>query len=188
MIAPSTLMFAKTEILILPYAGENNKTLLHILIEEFRSDRWTRFQSAIAFAKSSGNYVELLEAMHGFAERGGIIEMTFGADIFGGEVRGSEYDAINTLLNEFQGSPNVKLYLYHDKKKGRTFHPKIYLFSNEANNVALFILGSSNWSAGGFHDNIEANVIVELDLTVEDQLQSYTKLQSFFSDFWQETE
>jgi HKD family nuclease len=61
------------------------------------------------------------------------------------------------------------MFLYHDKKRSRTFHPKIYLFSNVPNNNALLIIGSSNWSAGGFHDNIEANVIIELDLKDAEQ-------------------
>jgi hypothetical protein len=181
-------MIAKTKILILPYAGVKDKTLLHLLVDEFSDDRWTHFQSATAFAKRSGNYKELLEAMSSFAARGGRIEITFGADIFGADVAGSEYEAIEMLLKEFQAQQNVKLFLYHDKKRGRTFHPKIYLFSNEANNEALFIMGSSNWSAGGFYDNIEADVIVELDLSAAEQMQCFANLQSFFSNFWQQVE
>ena len=162
-------MLTRTELIILPYSGADGRTILHLLIRELTNDRWTRFQSAVAFAKRSGNYRELLESMSTFLNKGGTIEMTFGADVFGSDVRGSELEAIETLLNEFKDHANARMFLYHDKKRSRTFHPKIYLFSNVPNNNALLIIGSSNWSAGGFHDNIEANVIIELDLKDAEQ-------------------
>ena len=179
-------MLTHTELIILPYAGEAGKTILQLLIREFTNDRWTLFQSAVAFAKRSGNYKELLEAMSDFLNKGGRIEMTFGADVFGADVRGSELDAVETLLEEFKGRENAKLFLYHDKKRSRTFHPKIYLFSNVADDSALLILGSSNWSAGGFHDNVEANVVMKLDLKDAEQSECYRNLQTYFSDYWQE--
>jgi HKD family nuclease len=177
-------MLTNTEVIILPYAGESNRTILHLLIDEFSSNRWSLFQSAVAFAKQSGNYEELLDAITEFLEDGGIVEMTFGADVFGRDVKGSEYDAVERLLTEFQDQPNARFFLYHEKGS-RTFHPKIYLFSNLKTQRALLIVGSSNWSAGGFYDNVEANVCVELDLTKADHLSCYEQLQSYFSDYWQ---
>ena len=177
-------MLTNTEVIILPYAGKSDRTILHLLVREFSSDRWTLFQSAIAFAKQSGNYEELLLAIKGFLMNGGRVEMTFGADVFGREVKGSEYEAVEKLLTEFEAQPNAKLFLYHEKGT-RTFHPKIYLFSSVERREALLIVGSSNWSAGGFYDNVEANVCVELNLKKADHLSCYDRLQSYFSDYWQ---
>jgi len=180
-------MLTKTEVLILPYAGENSRTILHLLIDEFSSGRWTLFQSAVAFAKQSGNYEVLMSAIAEFLKQGATVEMTFGADVFGREVKGSEYEAVERLLTEFKDQANAKFFLYHEKGS-RTFHPKVYLFSNAEAQRALLIIGSSNWSAGGFHDNIEANVCVELDLTEADHSSCYERLQSYFSEYWQEPE
>jgi len=110
--------------------------------------------------------------------------MTFGADVFGRDVKGSEYEAIEKLLEDFQDQPNAKFFLYHEKGS-RTFHPKIYLFSNMVTRQALLIVGSSNWSAGGFHDNVEADICVELDLAKADHLSCYQRLQLYFSEYWQ---
>ena len=177
-------MLTNTEVIILPYSGEAKRTILHLLIDEFGSDKWTLFQSAVAFAKTSGNYEELLKAIATFLRSGGRVEMTFGADVFGRDVKGSEYEAIEKLLSEFQNQPNAKFFLYHEKGS-RTFHPKIYLFSNPKTNKALLLVGSSNWSAGGFHDNVEANISVELDLTKADHLSCHQQVQSYFSVYWQ---
>ena len=177
-------MLTNTEVIILPYAGENNRTILHLLLDEFGSNKWTLFQCAVAFAKVSGNYKELLEAITNFLTSGGSVEITFGADVFGRDVKGSEYEAVEQLLSEFQNQPNAKFFLYHEKGS-RTFHPKIYLFSNPKTSKALLLVGSSNWSAGGFHDNVEANVSIELDLTKEDHLSCYKQVQSYFSEYWQ---
>jgi hypothetical protein len=44
-------------------------------------------------------------------------------------------------------------------KKQILFHPKVYLFSNK-NSRAVF-LGSSNFTLNGFHENCEANILIE---------------------------
>lgn len=179
-------MLADIEILILPYAGATGDTLVHRLVAEFNSSKWKEFRAAIAFGKTSGNYTELLDAMVGFMEGGGVVEMTFGADIFGLEVRGTEYDAVETWLTRFKDYPSAKIFLYHDNKPSRTFHPKVYLFANEETHTAMIILGSSNWSAGGFHDNVEANLIVHLDLKKNDNRKLYDDLNRYFVEYWQE--
>jgi HKD family nuclease len=177
-------MLAETEIILIPYSNQDEKSILHILINELSSGKWTKFQAAIAFAKQSGNYDSLLDSLVRFAKAGSSIQITFGADSFGAETRGSDYNAIFPLLTLFKGNPNVRFYLYHEK--GRTFHPKLYLFSNEEKHEALLIIGSSNWSEGGFLGNIEANVLISLDLTQEPHQKHYQSLQTAFLKYWQE--
>lgn len=177
-------MLAETEIILIPYSNQAEKSILHILINELSNGRWTRFQAAVAFARQSGNYDDLLDSLVRFAKARCSIQITFGADSFGAETRGSDYDAIFRLLTLFKGNPNVRFYLYHEK--GRTFHPKLYLFSNEEKHEALLIIGSSNWSEGGFLRNIEANVSIKLDLTQASHQECYQSLQTAFLKYWQE--
>src|SRR5690349_17951107 len=122
-------MFVNVELLILPYAGAG-RTVLHRLIEELKSGRWASFAAGVAFAKDSGNYLELIQALTDFAKSGGRVDLTFGADSFAGDARGSEYKAIQTLVDAFKALPSARVFLYHERS--RTFHPKVYLFSNEA--------------------------------------------------------
>lgn len=154
-------MLAEIEFLIFPYASEK-RSLLHVLISEFGKPDWQHFQAAVAFAKSSGNKAELFDAMKGFSRRGGRIDLTFGADRFSGDGSGSEYVALQDVLVALGEEASVNVYLYHEP--GRTFHPKLYLFSDEAEHRALVIVGSSNWTGGGFHNNVEANILLRLNL------------------------
>ena len=118
------------------------------------------------------------------AQRGGKIHLTFGADAFKGEDRGSEYLAVETLLETLGKQEGVTICLYHEK--GRTFHPKLYLFSNEEGKKALVIVGSSNWSDGGFVQNVEADLLARLDLTNQQQLLCYQKIVDCFDKYWSE--
>ena len=120
--------------------------------------------------------------MKDFAGRGNNIDITFGANRFGGEAQGSSFEAIEVLLKYFKKNENVKLYLYFEK--GRTFHPKIYLFSN--NKEALLVIGSSNWSSGGLYSNVEGNAIIKFNLTSSDHKSEFAKIEELFNDYWQE--
>ena len=177
-------MHAEIEVIILPYFADGEKTVGNLLAEALSSGKWERFQSAVAFARQTGNFDEIVSALRVFASKGGKVEMTFGADTFGTEGRGSDYQAIHTLLSELK--EDAEVFLYHEK--GRTFHPKLYIFSNEVNKEALLIVGSSNWSQGGFFTNIEANIVVKLDLTQAEHLACYEHVQTLFKDYWQEVE
>lgn len=179
-------MLTEAELIIHPYSSKDGKSLLDILVNELRSKKWIRFQAAVAFLKRSGNFRNLLEAMHTFIAEGGTIEITFGADTFAGNTRGTDYEAVKLLLSEFEEEPKVKFYLYHEKR--RTFHPKLYLFSNEQDNNALLIVGSSNWSDGGLVNNIEANVLLKLELDKEDHKQCYQMISEYFATYWTEVE
>lgn len=175
-------MLADIKLIVLPYATLNGKSLLDILIKEFNKKSWTQFRAAIAFIKQRGIYDELLDSMIGFVKRGNSIEMTFGADTFNGDVKGSEYKAIEKLFNTIGQFEKVKLFLYHEKS--RTFHPKLYVFSNEKR--ALLIIGSSNWGPGGLRNNVELNVKINLNLSKRDQIKCYNEILRYFNNYWQE--
>ncbi len=109
--------------------------------------------------------------------------MTFGADTFAGNAKGSDYDAIDQILRSLDPQ-STHVYLYHEQ--GRTFHPKVYLFDNNKEQQALLIIGSSNWGEGGLVTNIEANIAVHLDLSDKSHAELYDKIAKCFEDYWSE--
>lgn len=154
---------------------------------ELREGGWSEFRGAIAFASASGNFPDLIDAIHDFAlENGRRVTLTFGADVFGKQGRGSDYGAIRLILEQLQDRENVGVHLYHER--GRTFHPKLYLFANREEQRAVLFVGSSNWSEGGFIRNVEANVVVRLDLTDPEQAACLDQLEDHFDRYWTETD
>ena len=59
-----------------------------------------------------------------------------------------------------------KTYAVDTGSRNVIFHPKIYLAKNAVE--ARIVLGSANLTRGGLNSNIEASVIMRLDLTKED--------------------
>lgn len=173
-------MLVDAELIILPYSARDGRDLLDRLIDELNSSEWTEFRAAVAFASWTGNFPDLLEALHRFVDRGNEATLTFSAQEFGSGSYASDLQAIEGLLDRLNAFPNAHLHLY--REPGRTFHPKIYLFSNEER--ALLILGSSNWGEGGFVRNIEANVALTLDLQDGDTLREYRRLVGYFERYW----
>lgn len=179
-------MSTKPKVIIHPYASVVGESLLEMLIAEFNSGKWSRFQTAVAFLKPSGHFEDLLAAMAAFAEGGGELFMTFGSDLFS-DTQGSDFSALQVLLETFVAySERVKIFLYHEK--GRTFHPKLYLFSNENSDQAWVSIGSSNWSRGGLLDNVEANLLLELNLSLESDLEVFKEIQAVFGNYWIESD
>lgn len=170
--------------MFLPYAGKQQRTLADVLICELGRSRWTSFRAAIAFARQSGNHPKLLEALVHFAQRGGQIEMTFGANTFSGGDEGSDYEAIKTLLNELREFPTARICLYNESS--RTFHPKLYLFADKK--AALLILGSSNWSHGGLETNVEMNVLLHLNFSSPEHKAAYDDAVAVFETYWSAVE
>lgn len=177
-------MKAEVEILLLPYDSADGRSLLHRLIAEADGGNWTRMMAAVAFARVSGNYLELVRSLRSFAERGGDVSLTFGADSFGADTKGSDFDAVRQILDELDPLPTVRVFLYREPR--RTFHPKIYLFDSLERRKALLILGSSNWSHGGLVDNVEANAIIHFDLDDPEHGKTHARLVECFEMYWSE--
>ena len=57
----------KAELLLFPYDAAESKSLFHRLIAELSSGGWARLRAAVAFARVSGNSIELLDALVDFA-------------------------------------------------------------------------------------------------------------------------
>ncbi len=172
------------ELLTLPYDSPGGQSLLSRLIAELGSSEWTRFRAAVAFLSASGTYDQLIDAIDKFAADGGAVSLTVGADVFGPDGAGSDYEAVNLLLDRFASRETVSIHLYHER--GRTFHPKVYLFDDVLEGRALAIVGSSNLSRGGLVNNIEANLVARLNRSKENQWAVFQRLDDCFKDYWTE--
>lgn len=175
---------AVTEFLVLPYASSDGGSLVERLTRELSRDNWDRFWGAVAFANRTGNDIHLLDALSQFIEKGGTVSLTFGADVFGAASYGTELEAVRSLLTAIGTHERAKVFLYHER--GRTFHPKMYIFSSEVQ--ALVIIGSSNWTRGGLAENVEANVAVHLDLTNDQHRLAFNELAALFQEYWTESQ
>lgn len=140
-----------TKISIISNSNKNDYTLSHIKKQISSS---IEINIAVAFLKSTG--LDLIEKELKAALRGGAkINLIVGLD-FGF----SEYAALHKLLHLFDKYKNAKLY-FAQATKG-VFHPKFYMFSNKK--TATIIIGSPNFTKGGFNENIECSIKVECPL------------------------
>lgn len=134
------------------FAENVKQTLLEILRDEL--SRTTSAKFSVAFVTMSG--LALLEKeLTKCVERGIEIEFLVGLD-FGT----TDGNALRWLRSQADGYSNVRFFCFRDplRKRGRTFHPKLYLLKQR--NLATAIIGSSNLTNGGLKENIELNVIV----------------------------
>lgn len=132
---------------------EDAKRLGDLLVERFRSDVWTSFRAAIAFAKRSG-VKHIVKDLRTFAGRATVM-ISIGIDHCG-----TSAEAIDALLAAVQ--PNGEVWLFHNEDSNNpTFHPKLYLFESAAS--AECFIGSGNLTEGGLFTNYEAFVHLSLD-------------------------
>lgn len=103
----------------------------------------------VAFLKKSG--LDLIyQDLEIHLKKGKKLTIVCGLDFYQTEPRALK--VLNRLFNIY---PNGELYIYDIENK-INFHPKLYLFKND-NNYDL-IVGSANFTKGGFSDNIEISV------------------------------
>ncbi|HKP45552.1 MAG TPA: hypothetical protein VJT50_03070 [Pyrinomonadaceae bacterium] len=112
-----------------------------------------RFVAIVAFVKFSG-VSRLYSALQAFKKSGGESTVIAGIDHRGTTRQGLE--GLRQVVDD--------LYIYHDKSpQRRTFHPKVYVFSNSVDR-AVVLIGSGNLTAGGLFSNYESHVRVDFDL------------------------
>lgn len=146
------------------------------LVEALQDARYSNFEAAIAFVKTSG-VKHLKEPLERFLARNGKISITIGID-----QHGTSREALEQLLAVVSNTDS-QLRVYHNENES-TFHTKLYLVHGDAG--ALLFIGSSNLTEGGLFTNYEVDLCVELDFsnksdrTLFDQARNI--LQSYASD------
>jgi HKD family nuclease len=127
---------------------------------------------AVAFASRQG--LKIIEAPLSTAvKKGAAVEFLVGLDM-----RSTEPEALQALLELSRKSANAALYCYASVSAPGIYHPKLYL-SRTADAFAS-IVGSSNLTEGGLKKNVEVNVLIEADVSdeiVSDIYSTYNRLK-----------
>jgi hypothetical protein len=126
------------------------------LADLLANDYWTRFDAAVAWVRRSG-LRHLVPALTDFLQRGGAIRIVVGIDIENTSKEGLE----ELLVLGRYG--NIQTIIRHNEHPSVTFHPKVYLFSNDKN--ARLIVGSNNLTESGLYTNTEAGLQVDAAVT-----------------------
>ncbi len=130
-----------------------SKRLGELLVDNFKSRKWSSFRAAIAFAKRSG-VKHIAPSLTEFAKRAHV-KISLGIDQCGTSV-----ESVEDLLKAV--GTKGELWLFHNEAANSpTFHPKVYLFSNST--AAECFIGSGNLTEGGLFTNYEAFVHLHLN-------------------------
>ncbi|MFN8368467.1 MAG: phospholipase D family protein [Candidatus Kapaibacterium sp.] len=132
-----------------------------------RSGKYSDFKIAVAYSRNSG-ISRIYNELSDFANNGGKISVIAGID-----QSNTSYQALVNLKT----FAKENLFVHHDKNFDITFHPKVYLFGNKE--IEKVIVGSSNFTAGGFFLNHEANIGVTLD-----DSKNAKDFQKQVTDYW----
>lgn len=151
----------KVRILMQPFASER---LGDVLRANLADQRWTHLRSAVAFAKVSGvRHIAL--PLADFAARAKV-HLSVGVDH-----NGTSFEALESLLTAVRD--HGILSVCHNEAAS-TFHPKVHVFHNRAE--ALALIGSGNLTEGGLYTNYEATTVVQLALDQEADYRFFEEL------------
>ncbi len=137
---------------------EGEPRLGDLLLRNFKKGGWKTFRAAVAFVKRSG-VKHLAKPLRSFSAHG-VPKISVGIDQGVTSVEG-----LTDLLAAVQ--PTGEVWVFHNEAPTNpTFHPKVYLFSND--NAAECFVGSGNLTEGGLFTNYEAFVHLCLDRNKSD--------------------
>ncbi|WP_240544505.1 DEAD/DEAH box helicase family protein [Exiguobacterium algae] len=135
-------------------------------------DAATEIYMVVAFAQVSG-VKELFASLKNASERGAQIRILVGDYLYL-----TNPDALDMLLK----IPDIELRLY--RSKGRSFHPKAYLFRTK--DSGTFFVGSSNLSHSALNYGVEWNVEIPSSVSetvFEESVDAFHEL--FYSEYAQ---
>ncbi len=137
------------------------------IAKTLKSGKYSDFKAAVAYARNSG-ISRIYNELANFSNNGGKTSIIAGID-----QNNTSYQALVNLKT----FAKENLFIHHDKNFDITFHPKVYLFGNKE--IEKVIIGSSNFTAGGFFLNYEANIGVTLDTS-----KNAKDFQKQVADYW----
>ncbi|MFH1195378.1 MAG: phospholipase D-like domain-containing protein [bacterium] len=137
------------------------------IAKTLKSGKYSDFKVAVAYSRNSG-ISRIYNELSDFANNGGKTSVIAGID-----QNNTSYQALINLKTFAKDN----LYIHHDRNFDITFHPKVYLFGNKE--IEKVIVGSSNFTAGGFFLNYEANISVMLDNS-----KSAKNFQKQVAEYW----
>lgn len=125
---------------------ENNNPAGEKIIEALSQNNYNSFNAFVAFVSISG-IRNIEDQLIEFKNRGSNIRLYVGVDL-----HGTSKEALERLIEL-----EIPTYIVFSPN-GIVYHPKIYTFEGEIN--SFVIVGSSNLTASGLFQNIEASVCV----------------------------
>jgi HKD family nuclease len=134
---------------------------------------------AVAYLTNAG-YASIEKPLEKFLRRKGQIKFLVGMS----GVYVTESRALNHLLKlvKKRKGKNVEI-KYHNPKRGE-FHPKLIL-AKRRGSLREVILGSSNLTGGGQKGNLEANVLVTIGKSSNENTKKFVKdVNEFFQYVW----
>lgn len=127
--------------------SERDKPIGHEIINSLEQEEYNSFCAFVAFASTSGIY-NIEEQLIRFQKKGGNIRIYLGVDLFG-----TSKEALLRLIEL-----EIPTYIVYSPN-AIVYHPKIYAFEGQHKNFV--IVGSSNLTASGLFQNVEASVCLE---------------------------
>jgi hypothetical protein len=122
------------------------------LADQFSNETWIRFDAAVAWVRRSG-VRHIMPALAEFLQREGEVRFVVGIDI-----ENTSKEGLEALLS-LESHGKIETFVHHNEHQSVTFHPKVYLFSNDTE--ARLIVGSNNLTESGLFTNTEAGLQVD---------------------------
>ena len=128
---------------------ESNITVGDFVIDSLTSESFNSFNAFVAFVSASG-LTNILDEMLAFKGLGGDIKLYVGVNL-----NATSKEALEKLLEH-----GIESYIVYSPNN-IIYHPKIYAF--EGDDATRAIIGSSNLTASGLFQNMEASVCVDFE-------------------------
>lgn len=128
---------------------ESNITVGDFVIDSLTSESFNSFNAFVAFVSASG-LTNIIDEMLAFKRLGGNIKLYVGVNL-----NATSKEALEKLLEH-----GIESYIIYSPNN-IIYHPKIYAF--EGDDATRAIVGSSNLTASGLFQNMEASVCVDFE-------------------------
>jgi len=128
---------------------ESNITVGDFVIDSLTSESFNSFNAFVAFVSASG-LTNIIDEMLAFKGLGGNIKLYVGVNL-----NATSKEALEKLLEH-----GIESYIIYSPNN-IIYHPKIYAF--EGDDATRAIVGSSNLTASGLFQNMEASVCVDFE-------------------------
>ena len=138
-----------------------------LIIESLGSDNYATFNAFVAFVSTSG-LNNILDQLVDFKEKGGEVRLYLGVNL-----HATSKEALEKLL-EYE----IESYVIYSPNS-IIYHPKIYAF--EGTEYKRAIIGSSNLTASGLFQNIEASVCVDFESSDKSGNEFLTEIYEHFN-------
>jgi len=137
----------------------------------FNDKRWNSFFAAVAFVKRSG-VQHIATTLRSFSQRANV-KILVGIDL-----RGTSKEGLIDLLESIES--HGEIWICHNENPS-TFHPKVYIFSNELQ--AAVVVGSGNLTEGGLYTNYEAAIVLNLEFSRPDDRILFSQINRSINEW-----